>query len=325
MRSDKKMKQEDADDTRPTAPNRRPRDSHEPGAIAELEQALEAETKTSDSLRESLEALRAKVEQLEAGFSERLEEAARRSTTAESKLADQQQRLVALGNGREETMRQLAETRAELARVRVERDELLKKVARLEGMQSSTVALTEQEKGEEVGIETLPSMDDLMASLEDLQSGPAAANQPAGGHLLARVSLDDEESQEMIAPELVFPEGYDADDDQGEAPSRAAAPISRVLVFLDAPQPIKYPLYKKVMTIGRSEQADIHVPGDFISRVHARLVTTDSGVVIEDVASKNGIKVNSKTTDRHVLQHGDVLGIGKLRFTFIDTSAQPSE
>ena len=321
------MKQENPDDTRPTAPNRRPRDPTDLAAVARLEQALDAETRTSDSLRESLEDLRAKVEQLEAGFTERLEEAERRSSTAEDKLADQQQRLAALGHGREETMRQLTETRAELKRVRAERDELLKKLARVEGMQSSTVALTEQEKDEEPGINALPSMDDLMASLEDLESGAAAvATQPAGGHFLARVSLDDEESQEMIAPELVFPEGYDADDDNKEtAPSPPAGPFSRVLVFLDAPQPIKYPLYKKVMTIGRSEQADIHVPGDFISRVHARLVTTDAGVVIEDVASKNGIKVNSKTTDRHTLQHGDVLGIGKLRFTFIDTSALPAE
>jgi hypothetical protein len=317
------MTQENTDDTRTTAPNRRPRDVTDPAAISHLEQALESETKTSSSLRESLEALRAKVEQLEAGFTERLEEAARRGATAENKLADQQQRIVALGNGREETMRQLTETRAELVRVRAERDELLKKLTRVEGMQSSTVALTDQEREEEPGVDTLPSMDDLMASLDGLASG-SSAKPEGGGHLLARVSLDEQESQEMIAPELVFPDGYD-DEDKEDAPAPAAsdAPVSRVLVFLDAPQPIKYPLYKRVMTIGRSEEADIHVPGDFISRVHARIVTTNSGVLVEDVASKNGIKVNSKATDRHMLQHGDVLGIGKLRFTFIDTSAAP--
>ena len=323
------MQQESTDDTRPTAPNRRPRDATDPAAVSRLEQALESETRTSSSLRESLDALRTKVEQLEAGFTERLEEATRRGVTAEKQLADQQQRLSALGNGREETMRQLTETRAELVRVRAERDELLKKLARVEGMQSSTVALTEEEKAEEPGIATLPSMDDLIANLDGLESGTAASKQPAGGHLLAQVSLDEDESQEMIAPELVFPDGYeDKDDEEGEdapAGAQSDSPISRVLVFLDAPQPIKYPLYKKVMTIGRSETADIHVPGDFISRVHARIVTTDAGVIVEDVASKNGIKINSKTTDRHILQHGDVLGIGKLRFTFIDTGAASPE
>jgi pSer/pThr/pTyr-binding forkhead associated (FHA) protein len=128
----------------------------------------------------------------------------------------------------------------------------------------------------------------------------------------------------MIAPELVFPEEYGADQKDEPEPSSSDASharVSRVLVFLDAPKPIKYPLYKKVMTIGRSEQADIHVPGDFISRVHARLVSTTDGILVEDVSSKNGIKVNSKHTDRQLLHHGDVLGIGRLRFTFIDTSA----
>ena len=316
------MTQEIIDDTHPTAPSRGPPEAADPAAISRLEQALAAETRTTHSLRENLDALRAKVEQLEAGFAARLEEATRRSVSAENKFADQQQRLAALGSGREETMRQLTETRAELARVRVERDELLKQLARIEGMQSSTVALTEQEKAEEPAIEALPSMDDLMATLDGLES--RGSTPPVDGHLLARVSLDAEASQEMIAPELVFPDEYGGEGEK-ELAADSDSPGARVLVFLDAPQPIKYPLNKKVMTIGRSDEADIHVPGDFISRVHARLVTTESGVVVEDVASKNGIKVNSKSTDRQTLRHGDVLGIGKVRFTFIDTGAAPSE
>ncbi|HVS22823.1 MAG TPA: FHA domain-containing protein, partial [Gammaproteobacteria bacterium] len=207
-----------------------------------------------------------------------------------------------------------------------ERDELLKKIDRIEGMQSSTVALTEEEQDEEPPIATLPSMDELMASLDGLQSGGVGL--PAGGHLLARVGSDDTESTEMISPELVFPDGYadeKEDDEKEDASAESDKPISRLLVFLDAPQPMKFPLYKKAMTIGRSEQADISVPDDFVSRVHARLVTTDSGVVVEDVASRNGITVNSQPTDRYTLRHGDVLGIGKLRFTFIDLSAVPPE
>ncbi len=137
------------------------------------------------------------------------------------------------------------------------------------------------------------------------------------------MTLHEDDGREMIAPELVFPDDEFGEDDQGKAAAFDAAcePIARVLVFLDGHQPIKYPLYKPVMTIGRSEKADIHVPGDFISRVHARLLSTRDGVVVEDVASKNGIKVNSKQTERQILHHGDVLGIGKVRFTFIDSSA----
>ena len=56
--------------------------------------------------------------------------------------------------------------------------------------------------------------------------------------------------------------------------------------------------------------------------VHARLVSTEDSVILEDVDSKNGIKVNSKLTNRHALRHGDVIGLGKLRFTFIDAAPQ---
>ncbi len=145
-------------------------DTADAEAIARLEQALAAETRTSAALRAGLDELRAKVERLEASFAERLEAATRRHQTAETKLADQQQRLSALGTGREETMRRLADTRAELARVRSERDNLLKKLDRVEGMQTSTVALTEEEQVEEPTAHPLPSMEDLMAGLDELGS-----------------------------------------------------------------------------------------------------------------------------------------------------------
>jgi hypothetical protein len=297
------------------------RETADSESIARLEQALAAEAHVSTALRAGLEELSTKVERLEAGFNDRLEAAARRNKAAESKLADQQRRLVALGHGREETMRRLADTRAELARVRAERDNLLKKLDRAEGMQTATVALTEEEEVEEPTIHPLPSMEDLMAALDKVAEDDDRLPLE-GGHSLAQVSLDEAPSREMIAPELVFSDEYEEDEENDErAPSAVAGlPVSRLLVFLDAAQPIKYPLYKAVMTIGRSDKADIHVEGDFISRVHARLLTSQDGVVVEDIASKNGIKVNSKQTERQILHHGDVLGIGKVRFTFIDTN-----
>jgi len=288
-------------------------------SIARLERALADEARVSTALRAGLEELSAKVERLEAGFNERLEAAARRNKAAETKLADQQQRLVALGHGREETMRRLADTRRELARVRTERDNLLKRLDREEAIGTDTVALTEEEQVEEPTIHPLPSMEDLMAALDKFaEDGDRSPLE--GGNSLAQVSLDEAQSHEMIAPELVFPDERDEDPGNEDASSAAELPVSRLLVFLDSAQPIKYPLYKPVMTIGRSDKADIHVEGDFISRVHARLLTSQDGVVVEDIASKNGIKVNSKQTERQILHHGDVLGIGKVRFTFIDTN-----
>ena len=92
-------------------------------------------------------------------------------------------------------------------------------------------------------------------------------------------------------------------------------------MLLDAERPIKYPLVKEVMTIGRADIADIQISNGFLSRLHARVVTTPEGVTIEDVESKNGIRVNSKLTERQTLRHGDVVDLGRLRFRYLDTAS----
>ena len=52
------------------------------------------------------------------------------------------------------------------------------------------------------------------------------------------------------------------------------AAVSRMLVLLDPERPIKYPLFKETMTIGRADVADIQINNGFLSRLHARIVTT---------------------------------------------------
>jgi len=57
----------------------------------------------------------------------------------------------------------------------------------------------------------------------------------------------------------------------------------------------------------------------------ARIVTTPNGVAIEDVESRNGIRVNAKPAKRQALRHGDIIDIGPKRFRFIDTAADDAE
>jgi pSer/pThr/pTyr-binding forkhead associated (FHA) protein len=96
-------------------------------------------------------------------------------------------------------------------------------------------------------------------------------------------------------------------------------------VLLDPERPIKYPLFKETMTIGRADVADIQINNGFLSRLHARIVTTAQGVVVEDIESKNGIRVNSKATERQTLRHGDIIDFGRLRFRFLDTGSEDSD
>jgi hypothetical protein len=241
---------------------------------------------------------------------------------AQAVIADQKARLKTLGNGREEGMRALAAARAELDRVNRERDQLREQLNRVEGMQTSTVALPEEDEAvfAPAASATLPSIDELMADLSSIRESRGGA----AGHLHLQVAApaEDQLSVDMLAPALVFPEEYggtaasssDKDKTNGGA-------TTRVLVLLDGEQPIKYPLYKNEMTIGRIEAADIMIDSHFISRMHARVVATAKGISIEDIESKNGVKVNGKLAKSHALQHGDLVSLGGLRFRFLDTAA----
>ncbi len=256
-----------------------------------------------------------------------LSEALSRSDAVETLLADQQQRLKSLGSGREETMRALAEVRDELRRVSQERDELRKQLTRVDAVQTATIALPENEGVSTTAAAQLPSLDDLMAALGDIETprgGPdGILHQRVQAEPKRAHERDPDRSEEMISPELVFPEQYAATEQYADAEQPAGAndaPL-RVLVLLDAERPIKYPLYKEVMTIGRAESADIRINSGFLSRLHARIVSTPNGVTIEDFESKNGIRVNTKLTPRQQLRHGDVVDLGRLRFRFIDTAA----
>ncbi|HUQ51565.1 MAG TPA: hypothetical protein VM692_05045, partial [Gammaproteobacteria bacterium] len=194
-----------------------------------------------------------------------LGEALARSEAADAMLEDQRQRLKALGAGREETMRALTEVRQELKRVSQERDELRKKLERVDSVQTATIALPDDYAGPSA--DDMPSLEDLMGALGEIeQPGPLVA-----GHLHQRVAAPDD-SEEMISPTLVFPEEFAEVADSSGRTDRSKdneAGVWRVLVLLDSERPIKYPLYKETMTIGRADIADIQIDNGFLSRLHA--------------------------------------------------------
>jgi len=228
-------------------------------------------------------------------------------------IEDQKQRLKSLGAGREESMRALADVRDELKRVARERDELRKQLSRLDRMQTETIALPEDFRLPSAI--AVPSLDELMSALGDIET--PGGSTPVAGHLHQRVENDAAGSEEMLSPEVVFPEKFAATAESSEQ----EAPVARILVLLDPDRPIKYPLFKETMTIGRAESADIQIKNDFLSRLHARIVSTPNGAAIEDVESKNGIRVNAKpVTTRYELHHGDIIDLGRLRFRYIDAA-----
>jgi pSer/pThr/pTyr-binding forkhead associated (FHA) protein len=68
------------------------------------------------------------------------------------------------------------------------------------------------------------------------------------------------------------------------------------------------------MTIGRQADCDISIPGDEISRHHAKLQVLPDGVMVEDMGSANGTFINDKRVHSGVLKPGEELRLDTVRF-----------
>ncbi len=64
------------------------------------------------------------------------------------------------------------------------------------------------------------------------------------------------------------------------------------------------------VVVGRSDEADVSLPEDMVSRKHAKLTAAATGLVIQDLGSTNGTFVNGEKVSKVVLQAGDQLLIG---------------
>lgn len=75
------------------------------------------------------------------------------------------------------------------------------------------------------------------------------------------------------------------------------------------------------LTIGRSPECNICIIDPGLSRVHARLAPSDSGLLVEDLNSTNGTFVNGLRTVRHSAQIGDEISFDKVRFRLAEAVA----
>jgi len=70
-----------------------------------------------------------------------------------------------------------------------------------------------------------------------------------------------------------------------------------------------------VKTLGRTARADFIVNAPLVSRIHCRLTAdTSDQLVVEDLGSQNGTRVNGRKVDRALLKIGDTLTVGRVEF-----------
>lgn len=79
-------------------------------------------------------------------------------------------------------------------------------------------------------------------------------------------------------------------------------------------------LTKDRTTLGRRPYNDIVIDNLAISGEHAVLDMQGGQVYLEDLDSTNGTYVNGKAARKQLLQHGDVIDVGKYKIKFDDLS-----
>lgn len=80
--------------------------------------------------------------------------------------------------------------------------------------------------------------------------------------------------------------------------------------------------------LGRSEDCEIVLDDESVSRLHAKIRTTDRGYEIEDLGSTNGVLVNDELVESRALKTGDRIQLGQRIFRFLadtDVEAQYHE
>jgi pSer/pThr/pTyr-binding forkhead associated (FHA) protein len=77
-----------------------------------------------------------------------------------------------------------------------------------------------------------------------------------------------------------------------------------------------YPLFG-TMTVGRAADCDISIPGEEISRKHAKLQVQVDGIQVEDLGSSNGTFINGKRVQSGLAKGGDELRLDTVRFMLV--------
>ncbi|MBM4281991.1 MAG: GGDEF domain-containing protein [Deltaproteobacteria bacterium] len=81
----------------------------------------------------------------------------------------------------------------------------------------------------------------------------------------------------------------------------------------------KFVLKPGEVIIGRSSQATLQIDHESVSRRHARVVLTDTGVLLNDLSSTNGTYVNDEPVQERALAHGDLIKVGRSILKYLST------
>src|SRR5512140_2128821 len=98
--------------------------------------------------------------------------------------------------------------------------------------------------------------------------------------------------------------------------------MAKLILSMDGLVLKDIPLGKERMSIGRKPHNDIQIDNLAISGEHAVVVTILNDSFLEDLHSTNGTFVNGHSVEKHFLQNGDVIELGKYRLKYVSEVPQ---
>ncbi|MGB5195033.1 MAG: FHA domain-containing protein [Polyangiales bacterium] len=101
------------------------------------------------------------------------------------------------------------------------------------------------------------------------------------------------------------------------SPKPKSQPPPRLVVLGEPAAGAEFTLSKSALRIGRDERLDIWINHKSISHEHAEVQVRDGKVTVFDLESANGVCVNGVRATRAVLESGDILELGEVRFRFL--------
>ncbi len=137
-----------------------------------------------------------------------------------------------------------------------------------------------------------------------------------------RIVLQDDTLTEESGPPLNMTEDMKATMPTGiGVAARASLLLERPnrLVMLAGPTPgAEYPLDRERLSVGRTEEASISINHNSVSRMHCEIHALGEGrFEIVDKGSSNGVRVNGSDLRRGIIEAGDVIELGDVRFKFV--------
>ncbi|MGL4186116.1 MAG: FHA domain-containing protein [Thiotrichaceae bacterium] len=92
--------------------------------------------------------------------------------------------------------------------------------------------------------------------------------------------------------------------------------MSQLVVMLDKQLIKRVDIKQTHLVIGRHPRCDIVLTDRTISAQHAKITLVHEDCYLEDLASTNGTYVNQHLIDRHLLDEGDTINLGKYSLLF---------